>query len=426
MGRPAEIGASSANEAFVRCVRQALRYLYDPTKLRGNPLFSLLGLAEGQSASRMREILIEAIEALRPEDSASPHSPAWRSYRILSHRYADQFPQSDVAASLGLSIRQLRRQESLALKAFADHLWATYDLRTRWSARGIARTKQEADRDEAWDAQASGRQGEIEWLERSMPYETVALAQLVDTAITTVRPLADALGSHVACGPLADLPRLPIKRMPLQQALLNALTAAIHAAPGGQVSISAEASSEQARITVHSVPQALVPPSNAHETAADGLELAQRLAALSGASLAIDPGRPAGEAFTATLSLPVTAEQLAALVIDDNADTLELFQRCLGNTRFSFVGTREPAQAFALAQEFSPAVIIVDVMLPGIDGWELIGRLREHPQTRGIPVVVCTILPQKQLALALGAAGFLHKPFTRVTLLQMLDSQLGS
>jgi len=63
----------------------------------------------------------------------------------------------------------------------------------------------------------------------------------------------------------------------------------------------------------------------------------------------------------------------------------------------------------------------LDVMLPGIDGWELLGQLREHPQTSCIPVVVCTILPQEPLALALGAAAFLRKPVSREALLSALD-----
>ena len=60
-------------------------------------------------------------------------------------------------------------------------------------------------------------------------------------------------------------------------------------------------------------------------------------------------------------------------------------------------------------------------MLPDIDGWDMLGRLRAHPKTSDKPVVVCTIMPQEQLALALGAAAFLQKPVSRETLLAELD-----
>jgi CheY-like chemotaxis protein len=63
----------------------------------------------------------------------------------------------------------------------------------------------------------------------------------------------------------------------------------------------------------------------------------------------------------------------------------------------------------------------LDAMLPGTDGWELLGRLREHPSTRHIPIIICTILPQEQLAHTLGAAGFLRKPVKQEEFLKLLD-----
>jgi CheY-like chemotaxis protein len=64
-------------------------------------------------------------------------------------------------------------------------------------------------------------------------------------------------------------------------------------------------------------------------------------------------------------------------------------------------------------------------MLPGCDGWELLGWLRERPSTQGKPIIVCTILPQEGVALSLGAAGFLRKPVSRSDLLTMLDRVVG-
>jgi CheY-like chemotaxis protein len=65
-------------------------------------------------------------------------------------------------------------------------------------------------------------------------------------------------------------------------------------------------------------------------------------------------------------------------------------------------------------------------MLPGVDGWEILGRLREHPTTSSVPVIISTILLQEDLALSLGAAGFLRKPFTQTALLAALDQQAAS
>jgi CheY-like chemotaxis protein len=77
-----------------------------------------------------------------------------------------------------------------------------------------------------------------------------------------------------------------------------------------------------------------------------------------------------------------------------------------------------------MAEEQAPQVIVLDVMMPERDGWTVLGQLREHPKTHDIPVIVCSILSQEQLALTLGAAQFLRKPVTRQALLSALDHQI--
>ena len=119
-----------------------------------------------------------------------------------------------------------------------------------------------------------------------------------------------------------------------------------------------------------------------------------------------------------------TAERLPVLVIDDNVDTLNLMQRYLSGSRYHFCGTARPQDALPMAEQVQPQILVLDVMLPGIDGWELLGRLREHPKTRDRPVIVCSILPQDQLALALGAADYLPKPVSQQELLSALDRQV--
>jgi CheY-like chemotaxis protein len=64
---------------------------------------------------------------------------------------------------------------------------------------------------------------------------------------------------------------------------------------------------------------------------------------------------------------------------------------------------------------------MVDVMMPQVDGWEVLGQLREHPLSSHIPIVVHTILAQEELALSLGASAFLRKPVTRQDFLAALD-----
>jgi CheY-like chemotaxis protein len=153
------------------------------------------------------------------------------------------------------------------------------------------------------------------------------------------------------------------------------------------------------------------------------MTLARRLAELSGGSVEqLLP--PAGMIFMARLSLPAI-ERIPVLFVDDNHDSLQLFERSLTATRFQFAGTRDPRRAIDLAVECSARIIVLDIMLPGIDGWEILGRLRAHPSLGNVPVIISTILPHEQLALSLGASAFLRKPVSREALLDLLDRLLN-
>ncbi len=111
----------------------------------------------------------------------------------------------------------------------------------------------------------------------------------------------------------------------------------------------------------------------------------------------------------ATLRLPTRAS-LPVLVIEDSLDTIRLLERYVADTRYCLVSTNDPQQAISMVESSAPRVILIDVMMPRVDGWTLLQRLRNHPLTANIPVVICSILRQEELALSLGASAYLRKP----------------
>jgi len=133
----------------------------------------------------------------------------------------------------------------------------------------------------------------------------------------------------------------------------------------------------------------------------------------------------AGKPFHAHVILP-TLEQLPVLVIDDNADALRLMQRYAAGTRYRVLGAQDWRGALDIARETSPQIIVLDVMMPDIDGWDLIGRLQHHPLTSNVPIIVCSVLAQEELALSLGARDYLRKPITPERFVSALDRQARS
>ncbi len=407
---------------FLHELRRVLTALYDPGTLRRSPLIRLFGVDKREDEiSALQRIVIDAIEALKPGDNVPAGSNTWRVHRILYDRYVDQSTQQEVAADLALSTRQLRRQEKIAQEILADYLWTHYNLEQKASlldrATQIELVKEEEER-------TPSRAQELAWLKRTLPNEPVDVQKMVKAVLETAGPLLDNLrvrvDHDVPAGPLA----LRVPSTAVRQALLHVLTVAAACAPGGEVHIAIEAVPQRAlarlRITARCPTTSPGHLSSVHR---EDLEMAHQLIQVANGSLQARLDPSAEIPFTATILLP-TAEQLPVLVIDDNVDTLQLMQRYLSNSRYRFVGASDPEQALALAEELSPAIIVLDVMLPGVDGWELLGRLREHPKTSDIPVIVCTILPQRQLALMLGAAEFIRKPVTRKILLSALDRQV--
>ena len=245
---------------------------------------------------------------------------------------------------------------------------------------------------------------------------------MTEAVLRTIGPLIGTLEVSVEHTIPEGLPPVMGQPSVLRQALLNVLTAVVRTVPGGSVQIDARYDQKKVYLGVlasrgRATPMAL------RKEIAEHIAVSRQLVEISGGMLETpDPQRP--YAFIATLVLPAV-EQVPVLVIDDNTDTLQLFQRYLSASRYRFVGTPDPKQVLRLAKDVAPQIIVMDIMLPDTDGWELLGRRRAHPQTREVPVVVCTILPQRQLALTLGAAAFLPKPVSRRALLSALDQQMA-
>jgi CheY-like chemotaxis protein len=149
------------------------------------------------------------------------------------------------------------------------------------------------------------------------------------------------------------------------------------------------------------------------------LDVVRQLAELYSGRLELEDA----EGLEVKLTLPAL-NQVAVLAVDDNLDTLQLLERYTIGTRYRIIGTRDAEQALILAQEVLPQAIILDIMMPQSDGWQVLGRLRQHPRTRHIPIIVCTVLTQERLARSLGAHMFVHKPVTRQALLDALNHLL--
>lgn len=101
------------------------------------------------------------------------------------------------------------------------------------------------------------------------------------------------------------------------------------------------------------------------------------------------------------------------LLVEDNEDNRIVYATMLEHFGFDVVEANDGEQALARARDRHPDIILMDISIPGIDGWTATERLRADPDTRGIPVVAVTAhaLPEhRERAEALGCEGYLTKP----------------
>jgi CheY-like chemotaxis protein len=426
----ADIRHDPTREHFLIELRKALRHLYDPAVLQRSPLIALFGLDKRANPQAvLRRLITDAVQHLKPEEGVPFYAGAWRIYHVLAYRYIEQSDQRTVALNLGLSIRQLRRQERLAERVLADYLWKEYGLEAKAPNAGAPPSSVGTLAPSEESKTLAGPEAELTWLRQSLPSETTQVAEFIQNVLQVAKPMLSRSAVEVRCQIPDGLPPLTGQLLLLRQAFLNLLTLSARSAPQGRVHITAEVSLPvlyiHFRATVEQGSAAIHQNDNTHPWK-ERSEIAHQLVKAFGGDLKVTFKPTEREIITAQFDLPIGERRVRVLVIDDNADALLLFERYFSGTRYEFTGVRDPEQALPLAQNLSPQIIVLDVMLPGIDGWELLGRLREHPLTSHVPVVVCTILPQEELAQALGAAAFIRKPVSRETLLSVLDQQINS
>ena len=117
------------------------------------------------------------------------------------------------------------------------------------------------------------------------------------------------------------------------------------------------------------------------------------------------------------------------LVVDDNPVIVEMLQRQLGREGFEVVGCVDSTQVMDVCLAESPDLIILDILMPGKSGWEVMGELKGNPRTASTPVIISTVKNRPEdveKGRELRAADYIAKPYVIGDLLEKIDAILGA
>jgi signal transduction histidine kinase/DNA-binding response OmpR family regulator/CHASE3 domain sensor protein len=284
--------------------------------------------------------------------------------------------------------------------------------------------------------------------------QKIVLAESVQIVLSTIEPLARTKDITVDCDsdPGLHLMADPTK---LKQMLLNLVSNAIKFTPkGGRVAIRTRQVESWIEIAVTDTgigianadlgrlftefQQLDAGHGRQQEGTGLGLALTKRFAELHGGEVNVQS--VPGEGSTFILRLPVegkkfselpaftpqwtgstNADRPLILVVEDNLEAAEILSRHLEAGGFRMKIARTGNEALTMARNLKPVAITLDILLPEIDGWEVLTRLKADELTWNIPVVVVSVIDNPQLGRALGARDYFVKPVDRAALLSRLN-----
>lgn len=291
--------------------------------------------------------------------------------------------------------------------------------------------------------------------------ETFSVEKLVKDALAVAKPVLDKSGNQLRCEIAAQAGTMVGDLVKLRQVLFNLLGNAAKFTEKGVIILTVTSESkpdgEWVRFCVSDTGIGMLPeqlnrlftPFNQADSSISskyggtglGLAISRHFCQMMGGDIHVESVFGQGSRFTVELPRKI-AQPLASdthlaedtkenysstlLVIDDDATTGDLMERGLADSHVRIVRAASGEEGMQKAAELQPDVIVLDVFMGDIDGWEVLARLKSIPELGHIPVIMVTVADEKKKAFSLGVAEYLVKPADRSELTALVSRYLDN
>jgi CheY-like chemotaxis protein len=400
-------------EDFRAELSTALNHLYDPDYAPARALCEALGCDPAAGPARLQSAVARAIGDLEPPADEPAGSRIRRDFYVLHRRFILKLTQEETAEQLNVSLRGLQRTQRQATHALARRLWESRGQAPR-ADRGLGR--REVAQSEQPPAEPSPMLGwqaqmaqELASLTKAAPHSVTDVAEALREALDLTRLLTESRGIPVDVAYLQPDLTAAVHPSALRQMLIAGIGQMARHLSSGQITLYGRLKDGNVQITITGL--------RTGQPVGSADDLVRGVPVPEGSVVEADV-----EGDRASLWLSVPAEgRVTVLVVDDNPDVFYFYRRCTTGTRYHMVHASAGQEALDHLQASRPDLIVLDVMLPDIDGWKLLRRLREDPSMDTVQIIVSSVIRESELALALGAVRHLSKPVQPRHFVEALD-----
>ncbi len=308
----------------------------------------------------------------------------------------------------------------------------------------------------------------IESGKMSLYFESFDVTKLAQDVINTVQPVCRKNNNTIILDCAKDIGLMRSDLTKVQQSLFNLLSNASKFTHAGQIKLSITKETndvgekmisfkvsdtgigmkpDQLKKLFRAFSQADNSTTRKYGGTGLGLAITRQFATMMNGEILVESEYGKGSTFT--LNIPQIAQQFedditsslednitpsgifnphyikTVLVIDDNHNDRRFLHRYLTGEGYNVALATNGQQGLQMALEIVPDLITLDVMMPEMDGWETLVRLKNNPKLANIPVVMSSIIEDRHLAQTLGAADYLVKPVDKQRLVNVLGKHVG-